>query len=246
MANKSVRSSWVVQPCGAREGQARGPARPTVSRLRAAKRPLTETTTLDRSWDQCLLPPAPHETNVPTAQHASCPDARISRTNVDAGRPPSAPEPTPKRPQASGADRLQEVVASDAASRESGRLRKHVEFVRAQRLGRRVATAHFTLLVAAQPRPFRSPRLGLVVARKVGGAVQRNRVKRLCRECFRLWPGLVPEGIDLIVIARAKAHELGLAAVRSEWQGVEAMLKKRAAEALARAADPDHPGTGDL
>ncbi len=85
------------------------------------------------------------------------------------------------------------------------------------------------------------PRLGLVVARKVGGAVRRNRVKRLCRECFRTWPTLVPVGIDLIVIARPGSPALDLARVRAEWLSVERLLQKRAAEALARGATPHHP-----
>jgi ribonuclease P protein component len=115
------------------------------------------------------------------------------------------------------------------------RLRRHGEFVRAQKTGRRVGTAHFTLLVAAQPPPPRPPRLGLVVSRGVGNAVHRNRVKRLCRECFRLLPELLPHGVDLVVIARSGAPELGLAEVRAEWRGAQRLLMKRAAEALAPA-----------
>jgi ribonuclease P protein component len=121
------------------------------------------------------------------------------------------------------------------------RLRRHAEFVRAQRSGRRVGTPHFTLLVAAQPRPPGVARLGVVVARRVGGAVRRNRVKRLCRECFRLWPELLPAGVDLVVIARDGADKLGLAEVRAEWVAVELRIKQRAAEALARPPDPNHP-----
>jgi ribonuclease P protein component len=122
------------------------------------------------------------------------------------------------------------------------RLRKHAEFARAQgdRTTRRVGTAHFTLLVAAQREPGPS-RLGLVVGRRIGGAVQRNRVKRLCRECFRTQPTLVPSGVDLIVIARQGAPELDLARVRAEWLGVQRLLQKRAAEALARGSSPHHP-----
>jgi ribonuclease P protein component len=80
----------------------------------------------------------------------------------------------------------------------------------------------------------------MVVARKVGTAVRRNRVKRLCRECFRLWPDLLPPGVDLVVIAREGAHELTLAEVDREWRAVHGLLKKRATEALARARRPDH------
>jgi len=114
------------------------------------------------------------------------------------------------------------------------RLRRHGEFVRAQKSGRRVGTAHFTLLVAAQPPPPRPARLGLVVSKSVGGAVHRNRVKRVCRECFRLLPELLPQGVDLVVIARPGSPELGLAEVRAEWRGVERLLMKRAAEALEK------------
>jgi ribonuclease P protein component len=128
----------------------------------------------------------------------------------------------------------------DRVTRVERRLRKHAEFVRAQRAGRRVGTPHFTLLVAAQPPPPRPARLGLVVGRRVGGAVRRNRVKRLCRECFRALPGLLPVGVDLVVIAREGAPELGLAEVRAEWRAVEGLLKKRAVEALARGLESNH------
>ena len=122
------------------------------------------------------------------------------------------------------------------------RLRKHAEFARAQadRAARRVGTTHFTLLLTPQRTPGPS-RLGLIVGRKVGGAVQRNRVKRLCRECFRLAPGLVPDGVDLIAIARPGAPELDLERIQAEWLGVARLLQKRAAEALARGAAPHHP-----
>ena len=57
------------------------------------------------------------------------------------------------------------------------------------------------------------PRLGLVVSRKVGESVVRNRVKRRLRESFRvLRPKLATEGpmrdVDLVVVARASAANL--------------------------------------
>jgi ribonuclease P protein component len=125
------------------------------------------------------------------------------------------------------------------------RLRSHVEFVRAQRTGRRVVTPHFTLLVAAQPagRSTAPSRMGLVVSGKVGPAVRRNRIKRVCRECFRTWPDLLPPGVDLVVIARTGAHELSPALVREEWLGAHGALRRRAAEALARPSTSARPAS---
>jgi ribonuclease P protein component len=102
-----------------------------------------------------------------------------------------------------------------------------------QAIGQRATAGHFVMLVAAREPVGGCARLGIVVTRKIGNAVQRNRIKRVCRECFRTWPDLVPDGIDLVVIARAGASELGLSAVRAEWERARPALLKRCSAVLS-------------
>jgi ribonuclease P protein component len=119
------------------------------------------------------------------------------------------------------------------------RIRRRADFVRVQSIGERATSRHFVLLVCRreagpavdEPRPALS-RIGIVATRKVGDATMRNRIKRLCRECFRLWPGFVPDGIDLVVIAREGASELTLDRVRDEWSRARPLLLKRCENVL--------------
>ncbi|MCL2724362.1 MAG: ribonuclease P protein component [Polyangiaceae bacterium] len=114
------------------------------------------------------------------------------------------------------------------------RILRRSDFLRVQAEGERAMTPHFVLLVAARAcsgdasnRTSCGPRLGVVVTKKIGHAPARSRVKRLCRECFRQWPHFVPDGIELVVIARAGANELGLGDVRDEWARARPVVLRR-------------------
>jgi ribonuclease P protein component len=97
-----------------------------------------------------------------------------------------------------------------------GRLSRNTEFERVYRQGR--AHANRNLVLYAFPRTDEGPaRLGVSVSRKVGGAVDRNRVKRLLREAFANRRARVREPYDFVIVARPDVRELagrdGLAGV---------------------------------
>lgn len=120
--------------------------------------------------------------------------------------------------------------------RRRARISRSGDFDAVYRRGRSAANRHLVVYAFAregQP-PGAQARLGLSVSRKVGGAVERNRVKRVLRERFAaLTPGL-PPGIDVVVIARP-----GVAEYLSERGS--AALGARLGELVARAAASEGP-----
>jgi ribonuclease P protein component len=104
------------------------------------------------------------------------------------------------------------------------RLLRRSEFLRIQQQGRRVHMGHFVMLVLRGRGTV--TRLGVTVGRRVGCAVQRNRVKRVVREVFRRNRQLFPRDCDVVLVARAGADRLDYAAVLGEIERAQIAIER--------------------
>ena len=83
-------------------------------------------------------------------------------------------------------------------------LRSKSDFERVYAL--KCKAADGVLLIFAARNAVNLTRIGLSVSKKHGGAIVRNRLKRLLREAFRLNRDKIPPGLDLIAIPLNKQH----------------------------------------
>jgi len=156
------------------------------------------------------------EAHLPAEEAQTRAYARISCSNADARRTRGAQTST--REGAQPADRLMRGRPGNSSRPKRGRLSRSADFDRVFRHGSSHGGREFVLYVFPRGEDASTPRLGLSVSRKVGGAVQRNQVKRLLREAFALDGDRLPPGSDVVVVARTDARGLaereGLSGIR--------------------------------
>jgi ribonuclease P protein component len=104
-------------------------------------------------------------------------------------------------------------------------VRRAADFRRAFRKGLRLDGALFTLL--ATENDLEVARLGLATSRRVGGAVERNRAKRLLRESFRRNKTETIRGLDLVLVPKREISGKALAEVEAEYRSRLTRLQKR-------------------
>jgi ribonuclease P protein component len=112
----------------------------------------------------------------------------------------------------------------------SMRLLRHADFERVYKQGRRHFAAHMTVFYLLRERG-EGFRVGFTVGRVLGGAVERNRIKRRLRESVRLgWPGIrVP--VDVVVNPKKSVLKLEFAELGNElgraFEVIQRSLEKR-------------------
>lgn len=111
------------------------------------------------------------------------------------------------------------------------RLRRKKEYDRVFREGRKRSSPQAT--VVAAPNGLDHPRLGILAGKALGGAVVRNRIKRVFREAFRLGRETLPAGHDFVVIPRPRQKGWDFATASAALQ----RLAAEAAEACRRARE---------
>ena len=86
---------------------------------------------------------------------------------------------------------------------KANRLAKQEDFRHSLDNGAKFVDRYFVMKATPSSRPF--PRLGIIVTRKFGNAVVRNKFKRRVRECFRrIKHGY--SGMDVVIIGRHDAE----------------------------------------
>ena len=104
------------------------------------------------------------------------------------------------------------------------RIRRRIEFKQVYEKGTRVHGRYSTIFVL--PNSLGVGRLGIAATKKLGGAVQRNRAKRLIREIFRR--NKIATGHDVIVVPRRELLEASLTAIESDYRStLERRLRQR-------------------
>jgi ribonuclease P protein component len=132
----------------------------------------------------------------------------------------------------------QPAATAGAGFSRSARLLKHSDFERVYKQGRRHFSSHMTVFYLRQANasspgavPEQSARVGFTVGRMLGGAVQRNRIKRRLREAVRLRRSVLKGAgaVDVVINPKKSVLTLEFSVVLEEvGRALDAIAKKLA------------------
>jgi ribonuclease P protein component len=106
------------------------------------------------------------------------------------------------------------VPASSQRLRGAEHIRRRADFQRVYERGAKIHSRFSTVFVLANPLGY--ARLGIAATRKLGGAVARNRAKRLIREIFRR--NKIAAGFDIVVIPKRDLLSASLNALEADYR----------------------------
>jgi ribonuclease P protein component len=96
------------------------------------------------------------------------------------------------------------------------RIRRRADFQQAYEHGARVHGRYSTLFIL--PNKLDVGRLGIAATKKLGGAVQRNRAKRLIREVFR--HNKIASGFDIVVVPKRELLQATLTVLEADYRSI--------------------------
>jgi len=98
--------------------------------------------------------------------------------------------------------------------RPAERIRRRAEFKQVYERGIRVHSRYSTVFLLPNERGI--GRLGIAATKKLGGAVKRNRAKRLIREIFRR--NKIASGFDIVVIPKRELLDASLTVLEADYR----------------------------
>ena len=117
-----------------------------------------------------------------------------------------------------------------AGLRPPERIRRRTEFQEVYSNGTRTHGRLATVFVRATG--LVAGRLGIAATKRLGGAVERNRAKRLIREVFRR--NKIAPGFDVVVVPKRELLDASLTAIESEYRDIVQRSLRRAGKPPAR------------
>jgi ribonuclease P protein component len=120
-----------------------------------------------------------------------------------------------------------------AGFRPAERIRRRAEFQQVYERGTKIHSRYCTVFILPNERPV--GRLGIAATRKLGGAVVRNRAKRLIREVFRR--NKIAQGLDIVIVPKRELLDASLTVLEADYR----TTLERYTQRRGRARGPDAP-----
>jgi ribonuclease P protein component len=111
-------------------------------------------------------------------------------------------------------DRRFSVVTAEKFPR-AVRIVRSSDYQAIYKTGFKIHSSHFVLF--SRGNTLGHSRLGITASRKVGGAVVRNRAKRMFREIFRRLFNQIPNRFDMVINAKSNCHGVSYEDLRTEF-----------------------------